>query len=48
MTGPLDGYRIIDTTQMISGPVATRILADQGAEVIKVEAPGLGDLLRHL
>lgn len=48
MSGPLDGYRILDLTTMISGPVATRILADQGAEVIKIEAPGAGDLVRHM
>jgi len=33
---------------MISGPMATQVLADQGADVIKVEAPGAGDLVRHL
>jgi crotonobetainyl-CoA:carnitine CoA-transferase CaiB-like acyl-CoA transferase len=46
--GPLHGYRIIDVTQMISGPVATMILGDQGADVIKVEPPGGGDLERQL
>ncbi|HEY2664299.1 MAG TPA: CoA transferase [Candidatus Binataceae bacterium] len=46
MPGPLDGYRIVDCTQMIAGPVATMILADQGADVIKVEPPGGGDLTR--
>lgn len=44
--GALHGYRVVDVTQMISGPVATRILADQGADVIKVE-PLSGDLTRH-
>ncbi len=48
MPGALDGYRIIDATQMISGPMATMILADQGANVIKVEPPGIGDLTRAL
>ena len=47
MSGALDGYRIIDVSQVISGPVATRILGDQGADVIKVEPP-VGDLTRHL
>jgi crotonobetainyl-CoA:carnitine CoA-transferase CaiB-like acyl-CoA transferase len=46
MPGPLDGFRIIDVTQMISGPMATMILADQGADVIKVEPPVNGDLTR--
>lgn len=46
MPGPLDGYRIIDLTSMISGPLATMILADQGADVIKVEHPDGGDHTR--
>jgi len=45
MTGPLHGFRIVDTTSMISGPLGTMMLADQGADVIKVEAPG-GDHTR--
>ncbi len=44
--GPLQGYRIIDLTTMISGPFATMMLGDQGAEVIKVEAPERGDHVR--
>ena len=46
MPGPLDGIRIIDVTQMISGPVATMLLGDQGADVIKIEPPGTGDFVR--
>jgi crotonobetainyl-CoA:carnitine CoA-transferase CaiB-like acyl-CoA transferase len=47
MPGALEGVRIIDVTQVISGPLATRILAEQGADVIKVETPA-GDVLRHM
>ena len=39
MPGPLHGYRIVDLTSNVSGPLATMILGDQGADVIKVEAP---------
>jgi crotonobetainyl-CoA:carnitine CoA-transferase CaiB-like acyl-CoA transferase len=46
MPGPLDGIRIIDVTQMISGPVATMLLGDQGADVIKIEPPEIGDFVR--
>lgn len=47
MSGPLSGYRVIDLTQMIAGPLATMILGDQGADVIKVENPAGGDYVRR-
>ncbi|HSV53668.1 MAG TPA: CoA transferase [Burkholderiaceae bacterium] len=48
MSGPLSGIRIIDMTTMLSGPWAAMILADQGADVIKVEVPETGDHVRSL
>ena len=48
MSGPLSGYRVLDLTTMISGPLATLVLADQGADVIKVENPSGGDFSRHV
>jgi len=48
MAGALDGIRVLDVSQMISGPIATMILGDQGADVIKVEPPGAGDLVRGI
>ncbi|MGR8918298.1 MAG: CaiB/BaiF CoA transferase family protein [Gammaproteobacteria bacterium] len=46
MPGPLHGYRVVDLTAMISGPLATMTLGDQGADVIKVEHPAGGDYVR--
>ena len=45
--GPLHGVRVIEAGQMIAGPFCGHLFADYGAEVIKVEAPGQGDVMRR-
>jgi len=45
-TGPLAGVKVLDLSIALTGPYAAALLADQGAEVVKVERPGIGDIAR--
>lgn len=46
--GPLKNIRIIELGHVVAGPLAATLLADFGADVIKIEAPGAGDMVRDL
>src|SRR5690348_18289310 len=47
MAGPLAGVRVVELGGLIAGPFCGHLLADYGAEVIKIEQPGEGDLMRQ-
>ena len=44
--GPMTGVRIVDFSIAVTGPYAAALLADQGASVVKIERPGIGDIAR--
>jgi CoA:oxalate CoA-transferase len=45
---PLSGIKVLDTTRVLSGPFCTMLLSDLGAQVVKVESPGRGDMARRM
>lgn len=46
MAGPLDGIKVVDLSIALTGPYAAALMADQGASVVKIERPGIGDIAR--
>src|SRR5271156_4134608 len=48
MGGPLEGWRVLDLSQGIAGPYVTKLYSDYGADVVKVERPGAGDVSRRI
>lgn len=47
MAGPLAGVKVVEAAAVVSAPYAAMVLADQGAEVVKIEEPGGGDIVRY-
>ena len=47
-TGPLSDVTVLDASRVLSGPFCTMLLRDLGAEVVKIESPGRGDMARRM